>query len=233
MSDIQFNLLPDAKMTRVKAQRSRSLVTSVAIVVSAIAIGLFAILFLSVNVYQKKQMGDADKDIVKYTAQLKNVPKVTEALTSQSQLVSLSNLHQQKHISSRIFAYLPQVTPSNVKISRVNLDFAANTLIIDGTADSQVAINTFIDTLKFTTYKIGDKDTGSKAFPTVTESSFSIASGSVSFGLSLTFDPNLFSNTLNSEGQPQTPVLVVPKLTTTHASQDDPASQLFNEQGGQ
>lgn len=232
MSTVQFNLLPDAKMTRVKAQRSRSLVTSVAIVVSVIAVALFAILFLSVNVYQKKQMGDADRDIVKYTAQLKSTKGIDEALTAQSQLVSLSSLHQGKRISSRIFGYLPQVTPANVKISRVNIDFAGNTLNIDGTADSQVAVNTFIDTLKFTTYKIGDKD-GGKAFPSVTESSFSIASGNVSFGLSLTFDPNLFSNLLNSVGQSQTPVLVVPTLTTTHASLNDSASQLFNEQGSQ
>ena len=49
-----------------------------------------------------------------------------------------------------------------------------------------------------------------------------------------TFDPNLFSNNLlNSEGQTQTPVLVVPKLTSTHAALNDPASQLFNDEGGQ
>jgi len=228
---VQFNLLPDVKAQYVKAQRSKSLITSVAILVSAVAIGIFVVMFLSVSVVQKKILSDADGAIERYTKELKDIPNIEEILTIQNQLDSLSGLHQNKHISSRLFSYLPQVTPAEVKISRVNLDFLSNTMVIDGTAPSQIAINTFIDTLKFTTFKVGDQDQG-WAFPSVTESSFSINAGQVSYGISLTFDPKLFANNLtDGNGAIQTPILVVPQTVTTHAG--DPANPLFNSQGGE
>ena len=234
MNNVQFNLLPELKMTHVKASRTRALVVSTAVLVSGVTIGLFLLLFLSVNVVQKKQIGDADKDIAKYTAELKAVPNIDKILTIQNQLKSLTGLHQAKHITSRIFTYLPQVTPANVKISRISLDFATSTIAIDGTADTQVSVNTFVDTLKFTEYKVGEQGATGKAFSTVTESSFSINPGNVSYGLTVTFDPTLFANNLlDSEGRSQTPVLVVPKLTTTHATSNDPGNSLFNNEGGQ
>ena len=234
MSNVQFNLLPDIKMTYVKAQRSKNLVISVAFIVSAVAIGLFVILFFSVNVVQKKMLGDADKDITRLTGDLKKVPFVEQALTTQNQLNSLATLHQNKHLTSRLFTYLPQVTPANVTISSLTIDYTTGSISIEGTADSQVTVNTFIDTLKFTTYKIGDQDSGKKAFPAVTESSFGINAGNVSYGLTITYDPNLFANNLlDSEGKAQAPTLVVPKLTTTHAATGDPADSLFKATGGQ
>lgn len=236
MSSVQFNLLPDIKMANVKAQRTRNMVVTVALIASAAAVALFIILFFSVNVVQKKMLSDADKDITRYTAELKKTPNLSEALTIQSQLKSLSSLHQNKHMTSRIFTYLPQVTPANVKITRLDLTFDANTITIDGTAGSQVDVNTFVDTLKFTDYKVGSADSLAKAFPSVTESSFGITDkNEITYGLTITFDPNLFANNLlDSEGRPQTPILVVPKLTSTHATSNDPANVLFNEkQGGQ
>jgi len=229
MANVQFNLLPDIKMTYVKAQRSKNLVVSVAFIVSAAAIALFVILFFSVNVVQKKQLSDADKDIARFTAELKAIPNVEEALTIQNQLTSLSTLHQSKHVASRIFTYLPQVTPANVTISSLTIDFSTGIINIEGTADSQVSVNTFIDTMKFTTYKLGETDSGKEAFPSVTESSFGINSGNVSYGLTVTYDTALFANDLlDADGKAQIPTLVVPKLTTTHSQ--DPANILFKEE---
>jgi len=231
MASVQFNLLPDVKMSHVKAQRSKNLVASAAVLASAVAIGIFAVLFLSVNVVQKKMLSDADGDIKRYTADLEAIPNIENILTVQNQLNSLKGLHQGKHITSRIFTYLPQVTPANVTISKLGLDVSTNTLTIDGTADSQVSVNTFIDTLKFTNFKIGEQGAQTKAFPSVTESTFSINPGNVSYGLTITFDPQLFANSqLDSEGKPVTPTLVVPKLTTTHAAS---GSALFKTEGGQ
>ena len=234
MSNVQFNLLPDVKMTYVKAQRTKNLVITGAFIVSGIAIGLFVILFLSVNVVQKKMLGDADKDIARYTAQLQAVPDIEQALTIQNQLTSLSNLHQSKHISSRIFDYLAQITPANVTITQINLDYVANTMTLTGKADSQLSVNKFIDTLRYANYKTGSDISKDKAFTKVTETTFSIASGDVSYGLSANFNPALFANNIvDSEGKSITPVIVVPDLTTTHANPDDPANGLFNQQGQQ
>lgn len=232
MATVQFNLLPDVKMKSVKAQRGKGLIISIAFLVSIAAIAVFIVLFVSVNLVQKKMLNDADGDIAKYSKELKEIPNIDKILTVQNQLNSLSSLHQSKHITSRIFIYLPQVTPASVKISNINLDLTTNTMTIDGTADSQLSVNTFVDTLKFTNYKVGEQGKEVKAFPSVTESSFSISQGDVSYSLSMTFDPTLFANNLlDSEGRSQTPILVVPKLTSTHAA--DPASALFNDQGNQ
>lgn len=230
MSNVQFNLLPDIKMAHAKTLRTRNLVVSIAVLASGIALGILILLFVSVNIVQKKQMGDADKDIESLTNQIKNTPNIETALTSQNQLESLSGLHRNKHISSRIFGFLPQVVPSNVSVKRVNLDFTTNTLSIEGSTDSQVAFNTFVDTLKFTNFKIGNEEgDGKKAFTTITPSSYSLSDEGVTYALDVVFDPTLFSNNLlDGDGKPQAPVLIVPKLTTTHASSEDPAN-LFKE----
>lgn len=234
MSKVQFNLLPDAKLTHVKTQRTKGLVVSIAFLASAVALALLAILFLSVQAVQKKMIGDADKNITRLTKELKAVPNIEKALTIQNQLNSLPDLHQKKHITSRIFSYLPQVTPANITISRLDINLAEGTMAIDGRADSQVAVNTFIDTLKFTTYKVGGTDSGKNAFPTVTQSAFTINPGNVTYGLTITFDPVLFANDqLDDSGKALTPELVVPKLTTTHASASSSAEQIFQEGGGQ
>lgn len=231
MSSVQFNLLPDIKMAHAKTLKTRNLAISVSVIACGVAIGILLLLFVSVNIVQKKQMGDADKDIEALTQELKGIPNIDAALTSQNQLISLSGLHSSKHISSRIFTYLPQVVPANVNVSRLSLDNSQNLLTIEGSADSQVAFNTFIDTLKFTNFKVGNEEgDGSKAFTTVTPSSFALTDDGVNYTVDIAFDPKLFANNLlDSEGKPQTPQLIVPKLTTTHASSDDPANVLFNE----
>ena len=230
MASVQFNLLPDLKMNTVKANRNRSVVVKIAVIVTLISVGLVALLFASVNIVQKKQMGDADKDIARLTEELKAIPNIENILTIQNQLKSLSSLHQSKHVASRIFGYLPQVTPANTTISSINLDLSTNTMTISGTAASQLAVNTFVDTLKFTKYKVGEGGQENTAFPTVTESSFALSSQGASYSLSVSFDPNLFANNLKDDsGATQAPTLVVPKLTTTHATSGDPNDVLFEE----
>jgi Tfp pilus assembly protein PilN len=226
MSTVEFNLLPDVKMAYVKAAKTRNLVIMVSVLVSAVALALLVVVFLGVDVVQKKQLSDADKAIATYTTQLKAIPSVNKIVTVQNQLQVLVGLHQSKHISSRIFTYLPAVTPTKAHVNSVKLDLAANTLEISGTADSHQTINTFIDTLKFTKYKIGNDSTAKTAFPSVLETAFSLDSNgtSASYTISATFDPALFANTPDG----QAPVLVVPTLTSTRSVVEDPANTLFN-----
>lgn len=231
MSTVQFNLLPDVKMTYVKAQRSQKLVISVAVIASAAAIALFVVLFFSVNVVQKKMLSDADSDIASYTKQLKSVPNIDQVLTVQNQLLSLTSLHQSKHITSRIFDYLPQILPPNTVVTQVNIDLAANTIQITGKADSQYTVNKLIDTLRFAEYKLGTETGKDKAFSKPTETTLAISGGVATFTVSAEFNPVLFSNgNVDSDGKPITPVIVVPDLTTTHASTD---SGNNNKQGSQ
>jgi Tfp pilus assembly protein PilN len=231
MSAIQFNLLPDVKLAYIKAQRNQKLVSSIAILASAVAIGVFLIMLLTVDVLQKKQLNDAKKSAASASSQLAGISGLSNILTVQNQQKTLVTLHGSKHISSRLFTYLPEVTPTNVNIGRVLLDFKANTIEIDGTADSAHSVNTFVDTLKFTTYKVGSQDSDHPAFTSVVESNFSITAGKASYSLNVTFDPKLFANNLvDSKGNQQAPVLNVPKLTTTRSVTEDPSNGLFNGQ---
>ncbi len=231
MPSIQFNLLPASKRQFVQMERKRALISKIAVMVSLISVGAFVLSFLAVNVIQAKQLSDTSKQIDDLTTQLKNVPNLDKVLTVQNQLQTLVSLHQSKHITSRIFSYLPQVTPKDVFLGSLTLDLTGNTMDIAGTANSPHAVNTFIDTLKFTTYTTSSQTTAKSAFPSVLENSFSLSKGLVNYSLLITFDPVLFANNLkDSQGQPEAPKLNVPSQTTTRSVINDPANFLFNGQ---
>jgi Tfp pilus assembly protein PilN len=234
---LQFNLLPDVKQEYLKAQRTKRTVITIAIVTSAVALFILILMLTTVYIVNKKQLSDANKDIQHYSAQLKAIPNLDKILTVQNQLKSLSGLHSNKHAVSRMFTYIPQITPLNVCLGKLNLDLGQNTLILEGTSDSQKSINTFIDTLKFTKYQLDQKDTGKYAFTSVVESQFGIdSSGTIqtrcdgkiapaSYQITVQFDPILFSNTQNV-------ALSVPQgLVTTRSVLDNP-SNIFNGQTG-
>lgn len=227
----QFNLLPDVKLQYIQAERKRNLVVSISILVSLVSAMIFLIMFFTVAVVQKKQITNADKNIATANAKLSALNGLDQVLTVQNQLNTLVGLHQQKHISSRIFTYLPEVTPTNVSVGRLSLNFTDNKLQLDGTAPNQAAVNTFIDTLKFTTFTIGPDGPPKTAFPEVIESSFGIGAQTASYSLNVSFDPQLFSDSqTDKDGHLIVPTLSVPKLTSTRSAVDDPSNVLFNGQ---
>ena len=218
MSRVQFNLLPDVKLKYIKTERTRKSVISLSVIVSVVSFAIFLILFLTVNVVQKAQLSSAKAEVDKASKKLQENKELAPAVTVQNQLDSLVTLHQGKHISSRIFTYLPQVTPTSVNISGLTMDFATNSMTITGTADNHQSVNKFIDTLKYTTYKVGNEG-AQKAFTSVIESNFGIGSGNVTYGLNVQFDPKLFANDiLDGSGKAQAPMLSVPSLTTTRSN---------------
>ncbi len=229
MSSVQFNLLPDIKIQHLKTERTRKTVLAVCILVSAAAFAIFLLMLLTVHVIQKKQLSDANKDIATYSTKLKNVDNLDKILTVRNQLTSLVALHQSKHVVSRLFAYLPEITPTNVNVGRLTADFVANTFVIDGTADSQHSVNVFIDTLKFTTFTTSANTAPRSAFPSVIESSFGASGGNLGYTLNVTFDPVLFSNnTVDNQGHAAQINLKVPNLTSTRSVLNDPSNVLFN-----
>lgn len=231
MSTLQFNLLPDIKLEYLKTQRMRNKLVSISFLAGAVAVVIFLMMLATVHVAQKKQLDDAQKQVNNASSELQKINGLSQLLTVENQLKSLVSLHQSKHISSRIFGYLPVITPTNVSIGRVSLDLKSNTMTIDGTTDSQRSVNTFVDTLKFTTYTTETGSTEKQAFPTVIESSFGLTPNSASYTLNVTFDPILFSNSVtDSNGKPITPSLKVPNLTTTRSVINDPSNLLFNGQ---
>jgi Tfp pilus assembly protein PilN len=224
---VQFNLLPNVKQEYIGALRTKRTILTGALIVSAVSFLIFLFMLATVYVINKKQISDAGKDINNYKSQINNIPDINKILTVQSQLSSIVGLQQNKHISSRIFTYLPLVTPKTVNIGRFSVDYASNTIEESGTSDSQKSINTFIDTLKYTTYKLNGQPSGKQAFPTVVESTFGFSNGKANYSLSITFDPALFTSSQAVE-------LVVPAgKETTRSVSDDPSALFNGENSGQ
>lgn len=188
---IQFNLLPDLKLQFVKAQRMKRLVTLVSIAVSAVSIFALIIMFSVVNVVQRKSLNDLNSDISQYSNQLNSVQDLDKILTVQNQLKTLPTLHDKKVVASRLFTYMNQLTPARASINSLNVNFVENTMTISGQAPSLDVVNTYIDTLKSTTYKAGDTDT--KAFKSVVLSAFS-RTENASYTITASFDPAIFSS---------------------------------------
>jgi len=221
---IQLNLLPDIKLEYIKAQRTRSLVLSSAIIITIASIALL-ILLLVVGGLQKKHMSDLNNDIKADTATLQKKPEITKILTVQNQLNSLTALHAQKPAAANLFTYLNQLTPAQANITSFEIDFTANTATITGTADSLSTVNKYVDTLKFTKYTTSDDNKPTSAFKDVVLSSFTLSSNSkgnkqaASYSITLSYDPVIFDIA-------KTIKLVVPSVTTTRA-QPGQSTDLF------
>ncbi len=218
---IQFNLLPDVKLEYVKTKRTKRTVILGAISVTSLIVFVFVLLFMIVNVFQKQHIGNLTEDIKNKTKELKDVPDLDKVLTVQNQLKALPGLHEAKPATSRLTDYLVQLTPSNAKITDVEVDYEGGTMSINGTATTIEVINQFADILKFTDLKEGEST--KRAFSEVVLPSFGVASkdGRVNYSLEFKFDPVIFDNTKSVQ-------LVVPSIVSTRSVTEKP-TDLFEQ----
>jgi len=224
---IQFNLLPDVKLEYIKAEHQKHTVIVSAVIAGATALSIFVLLFLVVNVLQSKSIKDLTGDIKTNGAKLQSVPDLNKILTVQNQLQSLPALHNAKYVTTRLPQYLKQVTPANVSIAKLDIDFTANTISISGASNSLETINKFVDTLKFTEYTLGDQK--SKAFSSVVLTTFGRDDKGASFQINLKYDPVIFDSSKDIQ-------LTVPKIVTTRSETEKPSDlfqPLSNTNGGQ
>jgi len=225
---VQFNLIPDVKRQSLQSQVLKAKIRTIAYGAAASAIGLLLILAIWVYAVQKSLLSSSAKQIASATANIKTEPELAKALTVQNQLYTLADLHANKHISSRVFGYLTQLTPAGVSITQLSIDYAANSIQLAGIADNATSVNQFIDTLKFAKYTVGDGP-ATTAFSSVVESSFTIGAQNVSYAITANFDPQLFSNGLkDASGSPTAPKLQVNSQITTRSTD----SSVFSS-GGQ
>jgi Tfp pilus assembly protein PilN len=225
---VQFNLLPDVKLEFNRAQRAKRLVYGVSMLAAGTVLAIVVISFLIVNVLQRQLISSANNDIKTYSSKLKSIPDLEKVLTIQNQLKSLPSLHTGKHVTSRIYTFLPQVTPAKVFIGQVTLDADGGTMSINGTADSVASVNTFVDTLKFTNAVIGGDNNNKKpAFTNVVLSSIGRTEKNASYTIDTNFDSSLFDGSQNV-------TLDVPKEVTTRSVLNTPniGTLLFNGDTG-
>lgn len=213
---IQLNLLPDVKTKYIKTESSKRRIFSIAILISGVSIGIIAILGSYVYIGQKYQLRSLEDDINANSQELKNTEGLDKILTIQNQLNSLPSLHDQKPVTSRLFTFLPQITPSDVQISNLDLKYDDSTVKISGSAKTVEAVNKFVDTLKFTKYHSNQDSTDQNAFDRVVLSRFNVNDQETTYVIDMAFDPLIF----NSEAK--TITLSIPNITSTRSQVEQP-----------
>ncbi len=214
---IQLNLLPDVKIAYLKAKRSKRLVLIISTILASVSLASMIGLFVVVDVLQKSHLKDLDRDINKLSSQLQNTPDLNKILTIQNQLASLPALHDKKPAVTRLFNYIGQITPAQVNYSRFGVDLGANSVNTSGSTDSLATVNTFVDTLKFTTFKATPQDADKPAFSSVVLSSFARSDKGITFSITFSFDPAIFDSS-------NTATLNVPHKITTRSEIEKPSA---------
>ena len=227
---VQFNLLPDVKLEFNRQQHVKRTVYTSSFLAVAVAVSLTVLAFFVVDILQKKLLDNAKSDITTYSNKLKSIPNLDKVLTIQNQLSALPGLHQKNHVTSRLFDYLPELTPTNVHIGKISLDTTANTLSVTGTANTVELVNTFVDTLKFTTIISSASSSNSSsnpAFTTVVLSKVDRDDKGASYTIDMVYNPALFDAA-------QSVALNIPQETTTRSvlNAPNPDNLLFNGDTG-
>jgi hypothetical protein len=151
---IEINLIPDVKQELIKARRVRSTVISTAILIGIIAITIVVVMALYVFGGQTLRHKLVDDSIKSENSKLAKVDDLANTLTIQNQLTKLSETHNSKMMSSRLFDVLSTIIPPEpnaVAISRLSVDSDEETITIEAQAvNGYPAFETFKKTIEAT-----------------------------------------------------------------------------------
>jgi Tfp pilus assembly protein PilN len=223
---IQLNLLPDSRVKELKSGKIAKLIITVSSLVSLLVIIITVLLFVEVKVVQKNNINSYNSQISVKDKTLNQVPDLNSILKINDAIQILPSLYTSRPDVTRLPGYLALITPANVSITSMTLDFKANSVNINGTADSINTINTFVDTLKFCEFSV-NSGTQSLAFSNVDLSNYSFVPGSTTgqtFTVIADFNPIIFA------AKDTSVKLIVPNKITTRSDVDQPAN-LFNAGG--
>jgi len=236
---IQLNLLPDLKKEFIKSQKNKGVVISVSILVTLGAIGLSILLFVYVTFVQQFQIGLMTDDIKNKAKQLEEIPDINKYLSIQNQLASITPLHDEKGIYSRLFEYLNVLNPSppnNINLTGAQLVTTDSSVILNGTTASFESLNVFVDTLKNAQVNFKVNGEGELIKEAMFDQVFVQNSGLgktnnttlVSFTIRALYKSSVF-NARNTDV-----VAEVPNITTTPSATQSPVpQQLFNSEGAE
>lgn len=231
---IEINLVPDVKQELIKAQRVRASVISVAILSGLIAGGVVVLLAIWVFGVQTARGVILDNTIQSESETLASVEDVNETLTIQNQLSKISEMHNNKTITSRVFDILTTINPpepNNVAITNLTLDLDASTITIEAqAANGYPALETFKKTIAATTFRYS-QDGEQFSVPLASDMSDSErsygedASGArvLRFTLSFVYPEELFSRAAESA------TIVAPERTNATDSFQGVPRSLFTQ----
>lgn len=147
---IEINLIPDVKQEFLRAQRMRTAAVSFSIMAGLIAGGIVVVLGLLVGaqiVHEKVSTAALNREYKNLTS----INGVSDLLTIQSQLSSVSDLSDGRSMTSRMFDTLVAISPSapnEIKISKVMIAPETTEMTIEGsTAAGFTATDVFRKTI--------------------------------------------------------------------------------------
>ncbi len=216
---IQFNLLPDVKQQYLKAKRQKHAVIVISMMVAAASLAIFVLMLVTVYLFQPGIIRGLNNSIDNSTNTLKETKDLNKILTIQNQLSKLPSLHDDKPVVTRLSGYLAQLTPAQISIGELEVDFDAATMVIKGKAPALQDVNKFVDTMKFTTQSVDGKVSTTKPFTGVVMSEFTRNSEGTTYTVKLSYDKTIFDNG-------KTVALTVPKITSTRSETEKP-TELF------
>lgn len=216
---IQINLLPDIKRQYLRSQRVRNFFLLGAMAASGGSVLLVVAVWLF-TVSQNVHLGNLQDDIDSGLSELQAVEDLDKVVTIQNQLSAVEPLNDQKPEAARLFTYLSQLTPNEVNLGAVEVEYVNNAMEITGLGDGFKEINRFVDAIKNAQYTTTDIIEPVPAFSGVTlaSSGSSDEAGSTSFKITMLFDPLIFDN--NVEGLE----LSIPRITSTQSEVERPKS---------
>ncbi len=210
---IQFNLLPDVKLTYIKTNRLKHTITIVASIAAVILLLIFTITYLITDVVQKNHIHSLNTQITSLTSKLANTPNLKTVLTVQDAVNALPGINTKKPVTTRLAGYISSLTPASATISSLNVDFANDQMIIAGQANNLATVNLFVDTLKQATYTTSPTSPPVNVFTSVTLTSFTYSSSNgASYSITALFSQGIFVQANNNV------TLSIPNSTTSHSS---------------
>lgn len=136
---IEINLIPDVKQELLSAKRVRTYVISGAVVIGVAAVAIVILLALYLFTVQGIRGSLVDDSITKKSNELNGITDLSNMLTIQNQLTSLSEMHNSKNIDSRMFDILTAVNPAapnQIAVSSAKIDAETKTISIEAQANN-------------------------------------------------------------------------------------------------
>ena len=147
---IEINLIPDVKQELLKAERSRAMVISGAIITCIVAGGIVALLAVYVYGFQGARNLFADNAIKSGSEELAKVEDLSKMLTVQNQIKQINELDKTKTVDSRLFDVLSAVippAPNEVSISLLTLNTEDSVIQLEGQTKAYDSMEVFKKTI--------------------------------------------------------------------------------------
>jgi hypothetical protein len=135
---ILINLLPDIRLAKIRERRRRQLASGLAVSLWVVCGGVLVLMFVY-YASLKVEISSHSTSINRKEGQLQNVSGLTDALTAEQHLSSLSLLYGQRVYMTKFFQAYQSATPNDVTIGSLTID-SNNNLAVQGTAASYAEV---------------------------------------------------------------------------------------------